>query len=644
MRRRLAVIAAALALIVGAHGAGAESAHRIIAISYHDVVEHPSEVGADRFTVTVDQLINQLAWLDAHGFEPITLDQWAAAAEGEPLPPRPVLLTFDDGYASFAEHVMPVLKLFDFPAVLAPVTSWVDAPEGSVVQYGDQPMPRERFLTWDQLREISKTGLVEIATHTHDMHRGLTGNQFGNELPAAVTRRWNDERNAYEPEADYEARIRSDLRRSRDRIAEQLGKPPRAVVWPYGAYNLQAASVARTLGLTYTLTLDSLPNDPRIDGGRIHRELVSTDTSMLFFTTWALGKEQETPLRAAHVDMDYVYDPDPAQAERNLGRLLDRIKAMKLSFVFLQAFADPDGDGVADALYFRNRHLPMRADLFNRVAWQLKTRAGVEVFAWMPVMAFELPDAERNQALAVKAYDGSHESRYHRLSPYNPEARRIVGEIYDDLGRGSRFLGVLYHDDGFLTDREDVSPAALARTVPDEAARGDGVLAPAVVSDFRGKTRFLIDFTHELSDVLRRHQPALLTARNLYARPVVDPQAEAWFAQSLGAFQRSYDYTAVMAMPYLEQAEEPEAWLSDLVEKVRAIPGGMERTVFELQTVDWREGNPVRAATLANQMDLLLDRGVKHIAYYPDDFIQGYPPVPLVRSRLSVNYHPALEE
>jgi biofilm PGA synthesis lipoprotein PgaB len=642
--KRLVGILVLMAMSIAAHGAGQAAGQKVLAISYHDVVERASEIGNDRTTITVDQLINQLAWLDAHGFEPITLDQWVAAAEGEPLPPRPVLLTFDDGYASFAEHVMPVLKLFDFPAVLAPVTSWVDAPPGGLVQYGDEQVSRGRFLTWDELREIAASGLVEIASHSHDLHRGLEGNAFGNELPAAVARVWDRKGGAYEPEDTYETRLHRDLARSRDLIAEHLGKAPRTIVWPYGAYNLQGMQIARSLGMQYTFTLDSTGNDPRGDVRRVHRKLVGVDTSMLAFTSMALDLYQDRPLRAAHVDLDYIYDPDPTQAERNLGQLLDRIKAMKLSFVFLQGFADPDGDGVADSVYFPNRHLPVRADLFNRVAWQLKTRAGVEVFAWMPVMAFELPDPARNEALAVKAYDDSHESRYHRLSPYHPEARRIVREIYDDLGRGSRFLGVLYHDDGFLTDREDVNPAALAGLDSDGAASpGDGRL-PVKLSDARGKTRFLIDFTHELSEVLRRHQPALLTARNIYARPVMDPAAESWFAQSLGAFQRNYDYTAIMAMPYLEQADDPEAWLADLVEKVKATPGGMERTVFELQTVDWRLGNPVRAATLANQMDLLLDRGVKHIAYYPDDFIQGYPPVPLVRSRLSVNYHPALEE
>ena len=89
------------------------------------------------------------------------------------------------------------------------------------------------------------------------------------------------------------------------------------------------------------------------------------------------------PLRVVQVDMDYIFDKDPAQQKRNLDRLLDRIKDMKINTVFLQAFADPDGNGTADALYFPNRYLPVRADLFNRVAWQLKTRAGVKVYAWL---------------------------------------------------------------------------------------------------------------------------------------------------------------------------------------------------------------------------------------------------------------------
>jgi hypothetical protein len=53
---------------------------------------------------------------------------------------------------------------------------------------------------------------------------------------------------------------------------------------------------------------------------------------------------------------------------------------MGVNTVYLQAFSDPDANGSADMVYFPNRHIPMRADLFNRVAWQIQTRTPVSVF------------------------------------------------------------------------------------------------------------------------------------------------------------------------------------------------------------------------------------------------------------------------
>lgn len=55
-------------------------------------------------------------------------------------------------------------------------------------------------------------------------------------------------------------------------------------------------------------------------------------------------------LKAMHVDLDGIQDPDPTQTERNLALLLRRIDAMGVNTVCLQAFADPDGNDAADAL------------------------------------------------------------------------------------------------------------------------------------------------------------------------------------------------------------------------------------------------------------------------------------------------------
>ncbi|MFU8815200.1 MAG: poly-beta-1,6-N-acetyl-D-glucosamine N-deacetylase PgaB [Pseudomonadales bacterium] len=609
----------------------------LLALCYHDVVESESAALADSTAVTLDALVKQFAWLQAAGYQPISLRDWAAAEHGGELPEKPVLLTFDDGYASFHQHVLPLLRLFDFPAVLAPVTSWVDAPADGAVRYGDELVDRNLFLNWEQIREAVASGLVELASHSHDLHHGIVGNPFGNTQPAAVTRGYDADTGRYEPEHAYLERVGADLRRSTALLQQHAGVSPEAIVWPYGAYNAQAAGVAGEAGLDYSFTLDDAPN--ALGQYRVHRKLIGSDMNLQHFVMTVRGLYPPQPLRAAHIDLDYVYDADPQQQARNLDQLLDRIKAMGINRVFLQAFADPDGDGVADALYFPNRHLPMRADLFNRVAWQLQTRAGVEVFAWMPVLAFELPDAAANRNLAVRAADGSHVEQYHRLSPFHPRARQIITEIYADLGRSSRFRGVLFHDDALLTEQEDVNPAAVDyfRRHPHLGDADGAALA-------QEKTRLLIAFTEDLADELRRYHPALVTARNLYARVVTDPDSERRFAQNLRAFVAAYDHPAVMAMPYLEGAAKPEPWLSALVRQVDAIPGALAKTVFEVQTVDWRTGTPLADATLARHLDALLDAGAQHIAWYPDDFIAGRPGLGVIRSRLSVASFPALLE
>ena len=64
--------------------------------------------------------------------------------------------------------------------------------------------------------------------------------------------------------------------------------------------------------------------------------------------------------RVVHIDLDYVYDVDKKQQAKNLDKLIERIHNYGITTVYLQAFSDPDGNGVADALYFPNQYLPVR--------------------------------------------------------------------------------------------------------------------------------------------------------------------------------------------------------------------------------------------------------------------------------------------
>jgi biofilm PGA synthesis lipoprotein PgaB len=610
------------------------------ALCYHEVADSISDPAGN--AISADRLIQHFSWLRANGYRVISVDDLLAAQRGErQLPDRAVLLTFDDGYASFYSRVYPLLKAFGYPAVLALVGSWLDAPADAEVVYADRPVPRGNFMSWEQLREVADSGLVEIASHSYGLHQGIVANPQGNLEPALTSRHYDQVSGRYEDDTAQITRIRTDLTRNRDLLELRLGVRPRVMVWPFGRYNQPAVAIAKDLGMPVALTLESGPNRlDRLD--HIHRILVPGNQKLEDLVWELYNPDRIDPRRVAHVDLDYVYSDDPAQQKQNLDRLLDRIKDLHINTVFLQAFADPDGNGTADALYFPNRHLPVRADLFNRVAWQLKTRAGVNVYAWLPVLGFNLGDA----SMTVQQSESSPaEESYRRLSPFHPRARQIILDIYEDLARYAEFEGLLFHDDAYLTDYEDAGPAALAWYrekwhLPGDIAAIHG--DPDMMLRWtKAKTRALANWTDALANLVRTWRPTIKTARNIYAESVLNPASEAWYAQSFAGTLQRYDYAAVMAMPYLEQASDSDSWLQELVEVVKRHPKALERTIFELQTVDWRQDNsPVPEETIARQMLLLQRLGAVNFGYYPDNFVGNRPNADVLHRVMSLQTYP----
>lgn len=613
-------------------------------LAYHDVRDRVrDDFDRDQYVISTRNLIDHLSWLETNGYVPVSIDEILAARDGGPaLPDKAVLLTFDDGFKSVHTHVLPILEAFGFPAVVSIVTDWID--NDVEVEQGGRTLTREHFMSWDEVRELADSGLVEIASHTHDLHRGILGNPQDNEQPAAVTRRYLGDA-AYESEADYLARIDRDLAASAERIRAHTGRAPRVVTWPYGEYNEQLLEAAARHGMTMSLTLGEGSNS--VDDLRaVNRHLLQANPRVEELGAMLLYPRRPPIMRAAQVDLDYVYDENPTQQEQNLSALLDRIKALEISHVFLQAFADPDADGGAAALYFPNRHLPMRADLFNRVAWQLQTRANVQVYAWLPLLSF-VGEAFDPGWRVMQNRDGAigvDEQSEPRLSPFVPEARKRIIDIYRDLAAHANFDGLLFHDDGRLSDLEDANPAALdayrralGGDFSIERARRDTALEQRWAEL---KTHRLIELSAELEAAVRDLRPEIRTARNLFAPALLDPAAERYLAQDYGAFLSAYDHVALMAMPYLEDAREPRRFYEKLARAAESRPDGLDKTIFELQTVDWRDDSRVAAEELARTMRWLQSRGVKHLGYYPDDFIGAHPELGELRRGISLARYP----
>lgn len=616
-------------------------------LSYHEVATK-GETLDSTYTVSPEHFKEQIDWFLKNGFHFISVqDILDYRHHGKALPNKAVLMTFDDGYESVYTNAFPILKQHKIPFVIALVGSWLKSE--NKVDFAGHPINRDKFMSQKSLQEMVKSGLAEVASHSYASHNGIIGNPQGNTQPALATRQYLFATKHYENEKAYKKRIYDDLAQNSQFLEHYTGQKPRVMVWPYGHYNREARQIAESLGMTIGLTLDDGSNTKNTPLWGLRRILVDQRFTLrdLEINMWMRNMnftDDGRTTKAAHIDLDYIYDPDPIQQEKNLGDLLERIKQLNVNTIYLQAFADPDANGAANYVYFPNRHIPMRADLFNRVSWQIATRTQVKrIYAWMPLIAWELPAKNKaaKDTVVTLQVDSTHLNMgYPRLSPFSPRVRHVIRDVYEDLSKYSHIDGVLFHDDVTLSDYEDDSIFArkqyiqwgLPNKVMKIRANHEQFLKWT-----RLKTKYLDDFAMELADLVRQEQPGLKTARNLYAQVALNPDAQEWYSQSLSESIKLYDYTAIMAMPYMEQAQDHKAFYKKIVENVKTQECGLERTVMEIQTVNWRKADdePIDADEIDQTYDYLYGMGVHHVAYYPDNQFKNVPDTEMISRSMS---------
>ena len=602
-------------------------------LAYHSVVDESAAENQKHYfpqTISAQMLIKHFNWLKENGYNVISWQQVIDAENGKgTLPDNAVLLSFDDGYETMYNVVFPLLKAYNYPAVFAPVTGWLDTPANQKIPYADKMLDRSVFATWAQVKEMEQSGLVEVASHTHNLHNGIKANPSGGQLPAVIAPEYKNGK--YETEDAYKNRLKSDFARTVQTLVNHIGKKPRVMVWPYGQFNDVAVQLARQAGMPHYFSLgEKIIN--KVGDKHIGRLLLNAETDLNTVKNYLDGIDESKQIqRVLHVDLDYVYDANKAQQAKNLDKLIERIYRYGVTTVYLQAFSDPDGDGVADALYFPNKYLPVRDDIFGRIAWQLQTRAGVQVYAWMPVLAFDLRKNVKEAEYVIDSRTGKPSTKaYLRLSPYNKQNVEIIKSIYNDLSFYAKFNGILFHDDAFLTDFEGA-----------EGNHAEGMVSPQA----KQKTQDLIQLTHQLTDALKpyflRGSYSLKTARNLYASVITNQNAEEWLAQNLKTLTDNYDTTAIMAMPYMENEqpisqEEAYQWFVSLIENVKT-QAPLDKVLFEFQAVNWRTQKPIPESELIDWMKLLQKNHIYSYGYYPDNFLTNQPDLNKMKPYFSVN-------
>jgi peptidoglycan/xylan/chitin deacetylase (PgdA/CDA1 family) len=118
--RRALVLAAVLAFVpTGAAAAPATAKQAVPILMYHVIDSPPAGAPFPSLYVSRSDFAGQVRWLAAHGFHAVSLEQLYAAWErGGPLPSKPVVLTFDDGYLPDITAALPILRAHGWPGVL----------------------------------------------------------------------------------------------------------------------------------------------------------------------------------------------------------------------------------------------------------------------------------------------------------------------------------------------------------------------------------------------------------------------------------------------------------------------------------------------------------------------------------------------
>jgi peptidoglycan/xylan/chitin deacetylase (PgdA/CDA1 family) len=134
-------------------------------LAYHRIAED-GPISLRHWRVHPELFRQQLRLLRAHGYHSVTSAELQMAIDsGTPLPGRPVLITFDDGYQDFADVAWPILEAEGFSAEVFVVTDLV----GTVTSwdaYDGKPAP---LMDWDTIKKLHKSGVCfgsHLATHT----------------------------------------------------------------------------------------------------------------------------------------------------------------------------------------------------------------------------------------------------------------------------------------------------------------------------------------------------------------------------------------------------------------------------------------------------------------------------------------------
>jgi peptidoglycan/xylan/chitin deacetylase (PgdA/CDA1 family) len=221
--------------------------HEVPVLMYHRVADVPH----NRLAVPPAMFTAQMAYLREHGFHSVSLDElFAYYRERQPLPSRPIVITFDDGFVDNYTTALPILQQYDLSASVCIISGWVDR-ENDWEEYRGKTAART--MNWEQIHAWRDAGMG-IVCHTvnHPRLNKLRDEDIVREI--TVSKRTLEEQLGQAidflcyPYGDFDTRVQ--------RLTQQAGFKgalaifERAPLWRFAPYAIRRIAISSRQPLT----------------------------------------------------------------------------------------------------------------------------------------------------------------------------------------------------------------------------------------------------------------------------------------------------------------------------------------------------------------------------------------------------------
>lgn len=213
-------------------------------LMYH----HLAEKSNGSSVISIEKFESQIKALSQAGYTGVSLKQLVDYVEkGIELPEKPIVITFDDGYASNYEIAYPILKKYNMKATIFVIGSTVG--KDTYKDTGHKIIPH---FSYEEAKEMVDSGLIEIQSHTYDMHQHPDYEK-------------GEARNGVvqldgESEESFVKAIRTDFLKSKKEIEKGTGQEVFALAYPLGKYSNLSEVVLKEMGVKTTLSVESGAN------------------------------------------------------------------------------------------------------------------------------------------------------------------------------------------------------------------------------------------------------------------------------------------------------------------------------------------------------------------------------------------------